>query len=325
MLIPKHCSEVAVINAGEGFSSEKTLEELVGKPLFYLTKYVILREQEGQLKDGERASIVRVRTEGDNHLKIVVGGEVLAYAEKCRTIKDSTIDEFTLNQVVLKAASVRLNAFAEAVILSGKNENITFVYFKNQDLKLPLQIFLIDVTPPRPSRLETLIRAARVSGLISQYIDPVFLNVDITEMAKESLKEGRAILTVCSTEEFLNLDQSIISFKTIADRSASNKPLIIDLIGCSLSQAVLLDFEKSTGLSIEFSLKDICPLHMAREVIPRTNVQGLIIRCCKKIEGLSALSIGNKPLMILPWTPSMGDLLKAIDDLVRSIAGLEVA
>jgi len=324
MLIPKHCAEVAVINAGEGFSPEETIEELVGKPMFYLTKYVILREREGKLRDGERASIVKVRTEGRNLLRMVAGGEVLAYAEKCRTLNDSTIDESMLNQVVLRAASAGSNDEAEAVILSGRNENITFVFLGDQDLTLPLKILLVDATPPRPSRLETLTRAARASRLISKHIEIESLNVDTTEMIMEALRGGRPILTACATEEFLNPNRSIMSFKTIVRGEGGNKPLSVDLIGCSLSQAVLLEFRKSTGLDLEFSLKDICPLHAAREVASRADVQGLIVRCCKMIDGILTLNIGNKPLMVLPWAPSLGDFMKAINDIVRLVAGLEV-
>ena len=100
MFIPNHCSEISVINVGKDFCPEKILEKLVGKPTFYLTKYVVLRERDGQLKSGERASIIQLRTDKDYLLKTIVGGVVLVHPDNCLTIADPTIDEFVLNQVV---------------------------------------------------------------------------------------------------------------------------------------------------------------------------------------------------------------------------------
>lgn len=301
------------------------MEELVGKPTFYLTKYVILRERDGQLKSGERASIIKVRTEGGDLLKTIVGGGVLAQPDKCVTIADPTMDEFTLNQVALRAASARLNDEVEAVILSDRNENITFVYLGEQDLRIPLKILLVDTIPPRPSRLEALTRGARVSELISEHINIESLNLDASEMVKETLRVGRQVFTPCPMGEPLNLHQSITSFEAIVKRAESSKPtLSIDLIGCPLSQAVLNRLKKSMGLNLEVSLRDICPLHAAREAAPRADVQGFIVRCCKIIEGAKVIHISRRPLIALPWAPSLGDFVKAIDDLVRLVAGLDV-
>ena len=314
-----------MINVGKGFSPEKTMEKLVGKPTFYLTRYVILRERDGQLKSGERASIIKLRTDGGRLLKTIVGGQVLAHPDKCLTIADPTIDEFILNQVVLRAASASLNDDVEGVILSGRNENITFVYLHKQEIKIPLKILLVDTIPPKPSRLDTLTKVSRASGLVSEHINIESLNVDATEMVKETCSEGRVAFTPCPTEEFLNTHQSITSFATIANRAESSKPLLsIDLIGCSLSRAALNRLKKIMGLNIEVSLRDICPLHAARKVAPMADVQGFIVRCCKTTEGTKAIHINDKPLIILPWAPSLGEFVNAIDDLLTRVIGLDV-
>jgi hypothetical protein len=325
MLTPKHCAEVSVINAGKGFSPEKTLEELMSKPTYYLTRYIILRESDGQLRSGDRSSIIEVRTEGENLLKTIVGGKVLAHPDKCVTITDPTIDEFTLNQVVLRAVSARINDEVKAVILSGRNENVTFVFLGEQDLNIPLKILLVDTTPPSPSRLETLARRARASEQISKHIKIESLNVDASEMVKEACGEGRLVFTPCPIEEPLSHHTSITSFAAIAERAESGKPtLSVDLIGCSLSRATLNRLKEITGLSLEVSLRDICPLHAAREVAPRVGVHGFIVRCCKTLEGTRAIHIRGKPVMVLPWAPSVGDLVEAVDDLVGLVTRLDV-
>ena len=325
MLTPKHCAEVSVINAGKGFSPEKTLEELMGKPTYYLTRYIILRESDGQLRSGDRASIIEVRTEGEDLLKTIVGGKVLVHPDKCVTIADPTIDEFTLNQVVLRAVSARINDEAAAVILSGRNENVTFVFLGGQDLNIPLKILLVDTIPPRPSRLETLARRARTSAQISKHIKIESLNVDASEMVKEACREGRLVFTPCPIEESLSHHPSITSFATIAERAESGKPtLSIDLIGCSLSRATLNRLREIMGLNLEVSLRDICPLHAAREVAPRVDVHGFIVRCCKTMESTRVIHIRGKPVMVLPWAPSLGDLVEAFDDLVGLVTSLDV-
>jgi hypothetical protein len=325
MLTPKHCAEVSVINAGKGFSPEKTMEELISKPTYYLTRYIILREKDGKLRSGDRASILEVKTEGENLLKTIVGGKVLVHPDKCLTITDPAIDEFTLNRVVLRAISERMNDETEAVILSGRNENATFVFLDEQDLKVPLKILLVDTIPPKPSRLEALTRTAKASALISQHIKIESLNVDASEMVKESCREGRLVFTPCPTEEPLSQHPSITSFADIVERAKSGKPtLSIDLIGCSLSQATLNRLKETMGLNLDVSLRDICPLHAAREAAPQADAQGFIVRCCKTMESTRVIHIRGKPLMVLPWAPSIGDLVKAFDDLVGLITSLDV-
>ena len=325
MFIPNHCSEVSVINAGKGFCPEKILEKLVGKPTFYLTKYVVLRERDGQLKSGERASIIQLRTKNDYLLKTIVGGEVLVHPDYCLTIADPTIDEFVLNQVVLKATSVRSNDDLEGVILSGRNENITFVYLCEQKLKLPLKILLIDTIPPKPSRLDTLTKTSQDAGLISEHINIERLYLDTSKMVKDTHSESAITFAPCPTNELIDVHQPITSFTTITSKAKiSKKSLNIDLIGCSLSRAVLKRLKKNLGLNIEVSLTDICPLDAARKIAPITDVQGFIVRCCKALDGSKAINIDDKPLIILPWTPSLGEFVKGIDDLIIQIVGLDV-
>ncbi len=314
-----------MINAGKGFSPEKNMEKLMGKPTYYLTRYVILRERDDKLRSGERASIIEVRTEGENLLKTIVGGKVLAHPDKCVSIADPAIDEFTLNQVVLRAVSARIHDEAEAVILSGRNENVTFVFLGEQDMKVPLKIMLVDTIPPRPSRLEALTTAARASGQISEHIKIESLNVDASELVEEVYREGRLVFTPCPIGEPLSPHQSITSFADIVERAESGKPtLSIDLIGCSLSQATLNRLKETMGLNLEVTLKDICPLHAARKVAPRVDAQGFIVRCCKSVESTRTIHIRGKPVMVLPWAPSLGDLVKAFDDLVTLVASLDV-
>jgi hypothetical protein len=325
MLTPKHCAEVSVINAGKGFSPEKTMEELMGKPTYYLTRYVILRERDDQLRSGDRASIIEVRTEGENLLKTIVEGKVLAHPDTCMTIADPVIDEFTLNQVVLRAISAKINDDTKAVVLSGRNENVTFVFLDKQRIDIPLKVMLVDTIPPRPSRLETLTRTARTSGLISQHIKIESLNVDAYEMANEACRGGGLVFTPCPIGEPLSPHKSITSFADIVERAESSKPaLSIDLIGCSLSLATLNRLKETMGLNLEMSLRDICPLHAARKVAPRVDVQGFIVRCCKTMKGIQVIHLRGKPLMVLPWAPSLGDLLKAVDDMVGLVTRLEV-
>jgi len=324
MIIPKHCSEVSVINVGKGFSSDKVMEDLIGKLTFYLTKYVILRERDGNIKSGERSSILKLRTKGEYILKTIIGGEVIAYPDCCTTLVDPTLDEFALNQIVLRAASARLNDDIQGVVLSGRNENVTFVYLGKKELKMPIKIMLVDVTPPKPSRLGTLAKLSRDSSLISEHIKIESFNIDASEIVKDNYSKGRVIFTPCPTEELLRLPQSSISFATLVEGSEGCKDTLnVDLIGCSLSYAALNKLKDIMGLNLELSLTDICPLHIARKAVSEVEVEGFIVRCCKVIEDPIARHLNNKPLMILPWAPSIGEFVKAIDEIIKQVIGLD--
>lgn len=325
MLTPQHCAEVSVINAGKGFTPETALADLRGHPTYALTRYMIVRERDGRLRSGDRAAVLEVQTEGDQLVKTIVGGTVVASPEQCMTVVDPTLDEFTVNHVVLRAVAARTRDGVQAVILSGRSENVTFVYLGDHALKLPLKILLVDTVPPRPSRLEMLAKAARAAGQLSDHLHVESVNVDAATLVQEARRGGRLAFTPCPIGEPVDGAPSITSFAAIAERAVrSTPPLSIDLIGCSLSLATLNRVKERRGLNVEATLRDICPLHAARGAAATADTQGFITRCCKTVEGTRVIHFRGKPVLVLPWAPSLGDFMKAVDALVGRVTQLEV-
>jgi len=325
MRTPRHCAEVSVFNAGTGFSPEAALADLRGHPTYYQTRYILVREREGPLQPGDRIAVLEVATAGDQLLKTIVGGTVVARPEECRVVVDPALDEFSVNHVVLRAVATKTHAGVKAVIFSGRGENVTFVTLDDCDVTVPLTIMVVDTVPPRPSRLETLVQAARGAGQLSDHLHIEIRHVDAGALVQEAQRGGRRVFTPCPIGELGDSPPVITSFAAIADRAAKDsRPVSLDLIGCSLSQASLNWITERRELHVEATLRDICPLHAARDAAATAEAQGFIARCCKTVEGTRMIHLRGKPVLVLPWAPSLGDFVEAVDAVVGRILRLEV-
>jgi len=134
MRAPHHCAEVSVFNAGAGFTPEVALADLRGHPTYYQTRYIIVREREGSLHPRDRVAVLEVEATGDQLVRTIVGGTVVAPPEECLVVVDPSLDEFTVNHVVLRAVAARTDAGVKAVVLSGRGENVTFVALDDCDV-----------------------------------------------------------------------------------------------------------------------------------------------------------------------------------------------
>ncbi len=311
-------------NAGAGFTPEAALADLRGHPTYYQTRYIIVREREGPLRSRDRVAVLEVETAGDQLVRTIVGGTVVAHPEECLVVVDPSLDEFTVNHVVLRAVATRPHAGVKAVVLSGRGENVTFVALDDCAVTVPLTILVVDTVPPRPSRLETLAQAARAAGQLSDHLHVEIRNVDAAALVEESQRGGRQVFTPCLIGELEDGSPVITSFADLADRAARDpRPVSLDLIGCSLSQATLNRIMERRGLRVEATLRDICPLHAARDAAATSEAQGCITRCCKTVEEPRSIHLRGKPALVLPWAPSLGDFVKAVDAVVGRILELE--
>lgn len=324
MRAPHHCAEVSVFNAGAGFTPEVALADLRGHPTYYQTRYIIVREREGSLHPRDRVAVLEVEATGDQLVRTIVGGTVVAPPEECLVVVDPSLDEFTVNHVVLRAVAARTDAGVKAVVLSGRGENVTFVALDDCDVPVPLTILVVDTVPPRPSRLERLAQAARAAGQLSDHLHIEIRTVDAAALVQAAQRGGRQVFTPCPIGELGDRPPVITSFATIADRAAKDpRPVSFDLIGCSLSQTTLNRIMERRGLHVEATLRDVCPLHAARDAAATSDAQGCIARCCKTVAEPRAIHLRGKPALVLPWAPSLGDFLEAVDAVVGRIMRLE--
>lgn len=181
------------------------------------------------------------------------------------------------------------------VIVQGRFEHVSFV-----DVPLPARIGLIDVVPPEPSKLETLIDQL-VDGN-SNILDLKTMKIDLTHLVEDIPPDALILLpcratyrettSICDGREALFLDQSPELDKSRISSS--------HLIGCSLSSRI---FEEL--YSAEPKLHNICPRDMAE-------FKGMgiptIARCCKVKSGIQV----DGDNVFLPWGANRCEVSEAL-------------
>jgi hypothetical protein len=140
-------------------------------------------------------------------------------------------------------------------------------------------------------------------------------------MVKETLRHGRFPITLCLTEEIVTLHPPISTLENVSEYLP---PLSLDLIGCDLSSAIISELSESAKIKLNLHLKDICPLHAGREASSRVGVHGVIVRCCKVLREIRTLHSNKKPIVVLSWTPSIGEFVHGINNVVRLILKVTV-
>jgi len=156
-----------------------------------------------------------------------------------------------------------------------------------------LDLRVLDVVPPSPSKLSVLVERALSSGLVERPIIPSYVDVDIME--KERMVRTPGVIFPCrasglsSEKRMFYLDET----PTIDVEST--------LIGCDLSRRIFQHIYRRPIESL-----DICPQNLA----PRDGVP-TIVKCCKVKEGC----VIEGSVASVPWGATMMDVVQALQAL----------
>jgi hypothetical protein len=175
----------------------------------------------------------------------------------------------------------------KTVVVSGMFNHVSFLQEENL-----LDLFVVDVVPPSPSKLSVLVERAFSTGLVELPIVPHYQDIDLNELEKQvrtggvmfpcrasGLESGRKVFFLDETPELYG---------------------DVTLIGCDLSRRIFHSIYRKEPSSI-----DMCPRNLA----PMNGKT--LVKCCAVKEGFEI----NGDLASVPWGATVLDVVGAINSL----------
>ncbi|WP_091938074.1 DUF7714 family protein [Methanolobus profundi] len=256
------------------------------KRIYFLTKYLIVENC-----DRDSYSLYEVVHEGDDLLRDVVslkelasGREVVHY-DKELNIKNRAL--------LIEIATDLCKGKVNTVIFTGIDKHLTFVH--RPDIEAILDIEIVDVVPPEPSWLSSVVRRLEESGIFGD------LTIKFTDNLTDLRRfEGDNTVFPCSSS---GLKGKCLDCDIIEDDGAL-------LVGCEISKSLF----ESRFPGLEYSFVNICPF---KSDIFKPS-RPFITRCCRS-EKSGIVTINGIRGAVVHWGASEFDVTRAIWDLVADI------
>ncbi len=297
-IMPRRYRKVSVANVGS-LSDDHLMAYFSGREAFRHTKFVVAFTKKDS-RDTQECALVELARDGSRDLfSVPIGVRVIASAHDCVFVHDGSVDIGIASHMA--AVAQRFPA-KRCVVVEGRYHHVSFLL--NPE---PVEITLLDVVPPRPSKLAD--QVARVldfdEGLpptvITEHIvDSRSLLAESTETQETSVSlEGG--LTVPCRGGGITVDGVETSHLDERPPQAG-----ATLLGCKRSQQIHRWFYGDDPPRIV----DWCP----RRLIPDTPAAtagspGLkLIRCCLLSEGFERTG----DTMIVPWGATLAEVHKAL-------------
>lgn len=313
--MPSHCRQVNMVKTNRNISSnEEALREMaLGKKVYETTRYVLV----GNEKQG--FAILQVKKKKFRKLyQKITSAKVLALGSESILVVDPNLDVLNPNQLVPLALQTYKKSGKKAVIVSGKYSHVNFVLIEG---KIQLdKIEVVDVAPPRPGKLISIVKDAMKVGLINRAVDIKIREVDLIELAQKTRDKGaEVVIFPCESSgitpqsvgtEIFFLDREILPVLKTHKK--------IGLVGCDVSLEALQHLlgKKIDGSRIIF--EQMCPKQTVSNELP------LITKCCKLREGYQPVIEGKKMGVVVPWGARVKDVADALNWLLDTMKDEEV-
>lgn len=277
-MMPDHCKEVSLKKVGFQLTSENISKYIKGKKAYIRTRYYIL-------ENNDEYAVVEVEKKTGNDLfSEILAYKIISLPKNTVFVDDCTIDVNNRSQMS------RLSEHYEGmtVVVKGMFNHVSFV--KDES---PVEIYVIDIVPPNPSKLLILAEKAVMTGLIDI---PVLLKheeIDLEIIGNNTPTQGvifpcKASGISCNKVIYFLDDEPEIDVEST-------------LVGCDLSMRI---FKELYGTEINFI--NICPRNYIK-----TNGCFVLIKCCKVKKGFEMR--GNAA--VVPWGATLEEVAKAMSEL----------
>lgn len=259
------------------------------KRIYFLTKYMIVE----RCNDEKSYTLYEVNHQGDDLLRDVESLKELASGEEIiRYDKELNIKDRTL---LIETASNICKGNINTVIFTGIDKHLTFVH--KPDLSAILDIEIVDVVPPEPSWLSSVVRRVEKSGIFGDLT--IKFSENLTDLRRF---EGENTVFPCSSS---GLEGKCLDCDVIEEDGAL-------LVGCEISKTLF----ESRFPEREYSFVNICPFKS--DVFKPS--KPFITRCCRS-EKSGIVTINGIRGAMVHWGSSEFDVAKAIWDLVEDMRG----
>jgi len=276
--LPDHCKDVSLRHVDFPLTPENIMSEYRGKEAYTRTDFMILR-------NGEDTATVRVtKKNGKDLFRPITDLKIISLPKDTVFIHDENVDVLNVSHL---ARLVR-NHNGKTVVVSGMFSHVSFL---KTDKLLDLRV--LDVVPPSPSKLSVLVERALSSGLVEKPIVPEYVNIDIMEQERKVRTPG--VIFPCRASGLMS-EKKIFYLDETPEIDIEST-----LIGCDLSRRIFQHIYRRPVESL-----DICPQNLA----PKDGTP-TIVKCCKVKEGCTI--DGN--VASVPWGANMMDVVKALQAL----------
>ncbi len=175
----------------------------------------------------------------------------------------------------------------KTVVVSGMFNHVSFLQEENL-----LDLFVVDVVPPSPSKLSVLVERAFSTGLVELPIVPHYQDIDLNEL--EGNVGTEAVMFPCRASG-LESKREVYFLDETPDLKEE-----VTLIGCDLSRRIFNSIYRKEPTSL-----DMCPRNLAV-------MKGkTLVKCCAVKEGF----VIDGQMASVPWGATVLDVVGAINSL----------
>ncbi|WP_407282814.1 hypothetical protein V7O61_02730 [Methanolobus sp. WCC1] len=256
--------------------------------IYFLTRYMIVENCETG-----SYSLFEVEHHGEGllrdatSLKELASDEEIVRYEKELNIKDRALLIDTATEVCNSKEKVN------TVIFTGIDKHLTFVH--KPDPSEIIEIEIVDIFPPEPSWLASVVRRVEQSGVWGDL--SIRFSENLTDLRQF---EGDNTVFPCSSS---GLKGKCLDCDVIEEDGAL-------LVGCEISKSLF----ESRFPGIEYSFVNICPFKS--DIFKPTKV--FITRCCRA-ENSGIVTIAGIRGAVVHWGASEFDVTMAIRNLVQEL------
>ncbi len=279
-MLPDHCKDVSVREVNFPLTEEEIARHTVGKKAYTRTEFIVL-------KHGDQYAVVRIFKEGGVELfRLISAHKVIALPESTVFVHDEEIN--VLNQPQM--ASIALRYPGKTVVVQGLFNHVSFAQASET-----VELHIMDVVPPKPSKLSYLAKMALDAGLVDLPIILKEETIDLNDLEHDVRTD--VVVFPCRASGLTSGKK--VFFLDETPRIEGNATLI----GCELSKRI---FQSIYRKKPEFI--SMCP----REFVP-SDGKKRIVKCCQVKEGCEV----EGDLAVVPWGATVLDVASAIRALFK--------
>ena len=278
-MLPGHCKDVAVKKVGFDLTAENIEREIQGKKAYTRCDHYVLRH-------GNDVAVVAItKAEGKELFRPIIGHRVLALPDEVDMVVDETVD--VINPSAM--AKVAEAHPGRTVVVEGLFGHVSFV-MPDEIVRLDV----LDVVPPRPSKLSVLVERALLAGLVHFPVIPHYEEIDLNELLSNI---GTAAVIFPCEASGLNMERKVYYLDQVPDVAEE-----ATLVGCDLSGRIY-----RTLYHRDIARVEMCP----QELVPRDGRKRLV-KCCRVRDGYQI----KDDLAIVPWGATVQEVADAINALL---------